>query len=78
MNIDLNETLADVSIRRIREFLYEYYERRWAVDVVDAAFPGSGEAVLDGLIAQGYVQPSSEPGIYKTTLKGDSLAETCP
>jgi hypothetical protein len=34
MNIDLNETLAEVSIRRIREFLYEYYERRWAVDVV--------------------------------------------
>jgi hypothetical protein len=60
MNIDLNEPLAGVPIRRIREFLYEYYERRWAVDVVEAAFPGSAEAVLDELIAQNYVQFTSK------------------
>jgi hypothetical protein len=60
MNIDLSETLAGVPIRRIREFLYEYYERRWAVYVAEAAFPGSGEAVLDELIAQGYVQFTSK------------------
>jgi hypothetical protein len=75
MKIDFKENLAGVPIRLIREFLYGYYERRWAVDVVEAAFPGSGEAVLDELIEQGYVQFTSEPGIYKTTLKGDLLAE---
>jgi hypothetical protein len=76
MNIDPNETLAGVPIREISEFLHEYHERRWEIDIVEAAFPGLEDRILDGLIEQGYVQPSSEPGVYKTTLKGDRLAET--
>jgi hypothetical protein len=29
----------------------------------------------NGLIEEGYVMPTSEPGLYKTTLKGDLLVE---
>jgi hypothetical protein len=78
MNIDPNQTLAGLPIGRIIAFLHEHHERRWVVDLVETAFPGCGEAILDELLEQGYVQPSSEPGIYKTTLQGDRLATARP
>jgi hypothetical protein len=67
--------VAGVPIRRIRAFLRKVHERRWPADAVDAAFPAKGAEILEGLIEEGYVVPTSEPGLYKTTLKGDMLVE---
>jgi hypothetical protein len=75
MKLDPNQTVAGVPIRRIRAFLRKVHERRWPADAVEAAFPARGAEILDGLIEEGYVIPTSEPGLYKTTLKGDTLVE---
>jgi hypothetical protein len=72
MKLDPNQAVAGVPIRRIRAFLRKVHERRWIANAVEAAFPARGAEILDGLIAEGYVEPASE-GLYKTTLKGDLL-----
>lgn len=74
MNLDPTQTLAGVPILRVRTFLRKVQERRWGAEAVDAAFPGSADAILEALIEEGYVMPCSDPGVYKTTLKGDTLA----
>jgi hypothetical protein len=73
MKLDPNQTVAGVPIRRIRAFLRKVHERRWAAAAVEASFPARGAEILDGLIEDGYVEGTSELGLYKTTLKGDML-----
>lgn len=75
MKLDPNQTVSGVPIRRIRALLRKVYERRWPADAVESAVPARGAEILDGLIEEGYVVPTSEPGLYKTTLKGDLLVE---
>jgi hypothetical protein len=75
MTSDSEQTLANIPIRRIRAFLRQVQQRRWESDAVEAAFPDSGEEVLKALLDDGYAQETSEPGTYKTTLKGDTLVE---
>ena len=75
MKLDPNETVAGIPIVRIRSFLRKIHQQRWPADAVEAAFPAKGEEVFEGLIENGYVTATSEPGIYKTTLKGDLLVE---
>jgi predicted nucleotidyltransferase len=74
MNIDSKQMLAGVSVIRIRTFLREYQQFDLYADAFEAAFPSSGQSILNALRDEGYVEPSERPGLYKVTTKGGALA----
>jgi hypothetical protein len=73
MEIDRNQTLAGVPILRLRAFLRTVRHLRWPADFLERAFPGFAEEILDALFDEGYVETTSEPGIFKVSMKGEAF-----
>jgi hypothetical protein len=75
MNIDSKQTIAGVPILKIRAFLRQHHQWGWYAATVESSFPGSGQAILNALIDEGYVEPSDRPDLYNTTPKGGALVK---
>jgi predicted nucleotidyltransferase len=79
MQINSSDTIADLPIFEIRDFLRHLHSHTHANLWVCASYLGVSERkarpILSELVEQGYVEiVSKRPKIWKTTLKGGSLA----